>query len=1425
MARLINEIIRRLQEVFLSNSSSLEERHGSLSLISTISSISAEEICSQIPKFIHILHLEINGKRDSDSIDRASSALAVVISNSGILTNELILGEMTSSIDRLQGNLITIDRLTVCFLDNKTDYNVYCGVAILLALIKSSCSSALYAHLPAIFDVIWYGLYNSKSSVRLKAAELVGYCLNLQESIEAHGKSETPNIYCVYRNRLIDESVSALKSGTVYNVHGALLTLKTLLTLSENDKQFLIYNESYPVILELTMKLIYSKDTIIRQAAIDIVPFLTSRDIFIETFLNKWMSFLIESIRKEKDRNCSLKSLSLTISVMDAKSIEPFLENLTATLKNIFHLKGKHRDLNDLNAALRCTCALAITCKSLFQKNLFQLFPAMTSSGLWLELIEALQAISKSIPNILYFIEDSLIDEIRNALNGSEISDEDVILAIKCIGSFEFTEKILTNPIGRKLSHVYLNHPSSAIRCVAAESILKICHNLLNSDCPIEPKWMTRNFIAAVLTRMVADEDFHIPERILSILTSQQFLAFDMLLTHPDCIRPLFIFLGSNNVPLQLRIECANLLGRVTPINSASCLPNYRKLLLQYLSEIECIKSPGLLHREESAKLLYIILSWDEKFVIPYAGALLENIIPKIEDKQISFSESMLNCIGRLAFIKPECIIRKLDSLLNTLNRLIQDQSSTIRRKAALSALSLILKKVDREHVPRDMFSKILLNSVSIIKNELDHSVRREAIRLMGVVGAIDPYLIKSLENPTSNSNQITEATGETSININSTPEDFYAKVSVNALLSILKVSTLSMHHMAAAQALVYLFRTFGQKSNQFLSQVLTVLYPIIRNCPPSSAEFYFQQLAVLVGVVGVHVGPFADDIINLLASKWDSQQPCYPALLNLINILAQALKSEFRPFISRILPPILTILESDSVGMAARPFTIQKALQTIAVLGGQISDYAGVIGDALVLLLRNSTNFRDIRIAALRSTASICKDVSAVADNPAILQSLLGILECTEEAEIQEYCLDAMVVVALAQGRDFFRFIPLLAPVISRKKIQNATFEKLLSSNLNSPAKLAELTTESLRLMELKISDLTLVTGEFGGIHGSSSSNHRPLIINEALLLKSFNPSHCACRDDWFEWSRRLGIELLRESPSPALRSCASLANIYYPLGKELFNAAFASCLGDLSAECRAECIGAIEMALSSPLIPSEVAQQLLNVAEFMERQERPLPIDVHSLGTHSAKFHAYAKALYYKELEFTAALQSGNPPNPQVIEALISINNQVQQPDAALGILIHANRAHGIVLKESWYEKLQRWDEALKAYESKWQSDPSSYEAAFGILRCRHALGEWDELNGVAQEIWSNARESVRSAIAPLAAASAWGLQDWPHLEQYVEALKPDSPDAIFFRTILSIHSGQMNQARLLIDKTRDLIDTELTALLSESYSRAYK
>ncbi|KAG5585229.1 hypothetical protein H5410_045663 [Solanum commersonii] len=66
-----------------------------------------------------------------------------------------------------------------------------------------------------------------------------------------------------------------------------------------------------------------------------------------------------------------------------------------------------------------------------------------------------------------------------------------------------------------------------------------------------------------------------------------------------------------------------------------------------------------------------------------------------------------------------------------------------------------------------------------------------------------------------------------------------------------------------------------------------------------------------------------------------------------------------------------------------------------------------------------------------------------------------------------------------------------------------------------------------------------------------------------------------------------------------------------------------------------------------------------LLNLVEFMELDERPLPIVIRLLGALAGK--------------------------------------------AIVGILTYAQQHLGVQLKESWYETLQLWDDALKAYTDK--------------------------------------------------------------------------------------------------------------------------
>ena len=104
--------------------------------------------------------------------------------------------------------------------------------------------------------------------------------------------------------------------------------------------------------------------------------------------------------------------------------------------------------------------------------------------------------------------------------------------------------------------------------------------------------------------------------------------------------------------------------------------------------------------------------------------------------------------------------------------------------------------------------------------------------------------------------------------------------------------------------------------------------------------------------------------------------------------------------------------------------------------------------------------------------------------------------------------------------------------------------------------------------------------------------------------LLQVWSTQGRISKDDWMEWLRRLSVELLKESPSPSLRSCWALAQAYSPLATELFNAAFVSCWMDLRPMHQEELLSHLKTVLKFQNIP-EIAQTILNLAEFMEHCE----------------------------------------------------------------------------------------------------------------------------------------------------------------------------------------------------------------------------
>ena len=182
------------------------------------------------------------------------------------------------------------------------------------------------------------------------------------------------------------------------------------------------------------------------------------------------------------------------------------------------------------------------------------------------------------------------------------------------------------------------------------------------------------------------------------------------------------------------------------------------------------------------------------------------------------------------------------------------------------------------------------------------------------------------------------------------------------------------------------------------------------------------------------------------------------------------------------------------------------------------------------------------------------------------------------------------------------------------------------------------------------------------------------------------------------------------------------------------------------------------------------------------------------------------------------------------------------------------------GQINMESWLAKLGAWAEAVSLYEEKLMQNPRDVSSILGCLQCYDARGDWQQALDLAEQSWgvlsadSATETSLTTSLAArneseaaanyevalkFCAQSAWRLGKWEELDTYSSLLvqnskesgqlhaqqtKADDYDGAFYKSILHIHRGEFAEANQFIDSARKAMDGRFTALLAESYKRAY-
>ncbi|KAI9209819.1 armadillo-type protein [Polychytrium aggregatum] len=1402
-AKFLNDVNRRIFELIHSTDAS-DRIAGVLAIDSLIDS-EGEESTTKLKRFANYLR-DVLPSNENYLTAQAAKTLGRLVQAGGTATTDIVDNELRRALDWLQGD--------------RNENKRYASALIIAELTRTS-PGVVFGSLVLLVDSIWVLLRDPKALNREAGVTALSAMLQMMSERPERDAQQRRQWY----RKIFEECQKNFKSGTNDSIHASLLVYQELLL---HSGEFMA--SRYSEVCDAVSKHKEHRDTLVRKTVILLIPTLAAYDTrsFVDSHFSIWMNYLFTQLKREKDRSGAFIAIG-KIAIEVGHSIGPYLDSIHLIIKEHLSTKGKNRSANEV-AIYQCMSMLVLTVGPALTKYLHELLDSMFSAGINDALYQLLVDLSHQIPAILPAIQDRLIQVLYMILCGQpfrwyghsggmqsaasimrdslppDLRDVDnIVLALEILGNFNFSGCPL-NEWACEAVMPYLDDENSSIRLAATLTAGNIMLELveLGEKSNIDVLAILCEKILAI---GVSDLDSSIRCVALSILDER----FDHYLSLSDHVRALSV--AVNDEEFIVREAAIAIIGRLTIRNPATAMPSFRKSLIQILTELEY--NPTSHQKEESAKLLSRLVSSCKRAASPYIESVLKALISNAHTSNDNVSAHIITALGELSDIGGDALVAQLDDIFNIIFEVLESPSSQIKREAALRAICKLAGTagafLDTALAPKNSGisgrgskrKELLTMMIALLKSEPSQAIRSEIVKVMGVLGALDPHALKAHTNPSSASRQ----PGDSAVPPQSSgrlTEEYSASVAVTACVKILKDPTLSIHHTTVVQAVMYMCKVSGNKIAPLLPQIVPTLLQVMRNSPPALHEFFFQQLSSLVAIVKGDVQEYLADIVKLVQDFWAAATSIRPMILTLLESLVLVLDRDLIIFIPVLLPMLLQALEADA--NEGRAVT-QKALQVILRFGSNLEEFLYLVIPSITRLFDQPEIPSVVRKQAILTVRQLCPHVSFAHQASRIIHGLVRVLSIPS-SEIRTAAMDTICTLIYHLGIDFAIFIPTINKVMQKNQIQHERYDMLVGRLLKGeqlPHDLGE---------EQKPAD------SVDDASGDSLPKRLPVDHQRVTKAAEVNPR--GSREDWTEWMRRFSLELLKESPSQALRACAGVASVYHPLARELFNTSFVVLWSSVFDQVQDEIIRSLKIAIKSQTTPPDILQMLLNLAEFMEQEDTPLPIDIGTLGDCAEHIHAYAKALHYRELEFISE------PLGKTTEALLSISHQIQQPDFTIGILTYAPQVIDlgldVRLKESWLEKLQRWEDALAFYERREREEPGLLEAIVGKIRCLHNLHQFDEILSFTKEKWAGAPEATRKALAPYATAASWGLEQWDLMEEYIVLMKPDTTDTTFFRAILALHHAMFTEAMLYINKTRELMSNELIATISENYDRAY-
>nr|CAB3264065.1 serine/threonine-protein kinase mTOR-like [Phallusia mammillata] len=1213
-----------------------------------------------------------------------------------------------------------------------------------------------------------------------------------------------------------------------------------------------------------------SRNVLIQHSIMSLLPRLAAFDTekFSVSYFNDSMTFLFSCLKKERDRSASFHAIGL-MAVATGTAINQFISKIFEFVKH--HLPPKdpnakrQRNFTVEPAVFGCVAMLARSGSadtiSFIHDELLQ---SMFNVGLNASLMQALHELNVKTPSLRQTIREGVVKTLssvflpKNLASGDQnvssnvdaIDVPTIILALQTLATFKFyvnqPRKLKTPPSPfmefcvECSSPKYLGHENKEVRLNAIATVISLMRPSIPAPCTsanqttvypvLSPK--LAKIIGSVLNLALCDTEKQVRLQVLTML-DERFDSYSILSENLN-----ILFVALHDEAYEVQEQAIQTIGRLSELNPAYVMPLLRKTLIQLVAELE---HSGIgRNKLQAARLIGHLARNAPSVMKAYVVPTIKTLISKLQDDEqtASVSVGIMKAIGDLSEVGGSEVLGVIDQLTPIILSMLQAMTCFAKREVALITLGKVVESTGYVVKPYYKYPQLLNILLAFLKSEPSLMFRKEVMKVLGLIGTLDPYKHKinqgSVEDGSIGANERRVKKDPSSefnvsdmlISIGTASEEFYPAVAISTLMRVLRDPLLSSHHKDVIQAVDYMFQSLGVRCVPYLSEIIPTYLATIQNCDPSIREFLFKNLGLIISTVKQHVRGFMDSIFAVIKEYWNMGSGMQSTLISLTEQIAAALASDFKLYLPQIIPYALKIfMYDDSMG---KTVTLQL-LHAMQVFGTNLDDYSHILLPPMLQQLRAAETPTNIRSSVLETLSKLCECIDLREYMSQIVHPLAFVLDTSPD--LQQPAVKTLCAAIRQFGPRFAVFVPMIDSILLKHKIVNPTYENLVSQITKGSPRTggdAFLWSGQEKSDEVTPNAADITVTKKSHVHTSS-------------LQKAWIVTRQISKDDWLEWLRHLSLELLKESPSMALKACGALAKSYTPLARQLFNAAFLSCWSELDEGQQDELVHYIQLALDANDVPPEVTHTLLNLAEFMEHTDKgPLPMGddngIALLGETASRCRAYAKALHYKELEFH------KNPTDQVIGDLININSKLGQPEAANGVLQYhinniqlPNPQHNINVE--WYERLHKWEEAKQAYHYKLrvplvgkegQNDKSREEQLIenklGYMRCLDALGEWDSLYTCAEEQWYTCEGDAQKKMARLAAAAAWGLGKWGSMDEYTCMIPREHYDGSLYRAVIAIHQNHFGQAQECIAEAREILDSELTALAGESHSRAY-